>query len=75
METIKKYYRVDRRQISFLKFIFEAYDGIALMTTIDAASGIIVLYIAPGCESDTEAVLQDMKNHFIIEPVTPDGGS
>jgi hypothetical protein len=67
LETIKKFLRVDRREICFLKFILEAYDGIATLTTIDAHQGIIMLRIAPGCEGDVEAVLQDLKKDIIID--------
>lgn len=67
METIKKYLRVDRREICFLRFIFEAYDGIAIITTIDPDSGIVLLSIAPGCEDDVEMILQDLKKDIMIE--------
>ena len=66
MKTIKKILRVDRREICYLKFILEAYDGIATLTTIDAHQGIVMLRIAPGCEGDVEAVLQDLKKDIII---------
>jgi hypothetical protein len=67
LETIKKFLRIDRREICFLKFILEAYDGIATLTTIDAQQGIVLLRIAPGCEGDVEAVLQDLKKDMIID--------
>lgn len=67
MKTIKKILRVNRREICFIKFILEAYDGIATMTTIDAHQGIVMLRIAPGCEDDVEAVLQGLKNDMIID--------
>ncbi|HAY38258.1 MAG TPA: DUF4911 domain-containing protein [Desulfobacteraceae bacterium] len=67
MKTIKKFLRVDRREICYLKFILEAYDGIATLTTIDAHQGIVMLRIAPGCEGDVEAVLQDLKKDIIID--------
>lgn len=69
VETTKKYYRVDRKQISFVKFILEAYDGLAVLTTIDAAKGIVVLHIAPGCEADAEMILQDLKKNVMIENI------
>ena len=68
METLRKYYRVDRRQIAYLRFIFEAYDGIAVVRTLDAQKGIVVLHIAPGCETDVEFVLNDLRKHVMIEP-------
>lgn len=67
MKTIKKYFRIDRKEICFLKFILEAYDGIATLTTIDARQGIILLRIAPGCEDEVETILQDLKKDTIIQ--------
>jgi len=67
LETIQRYYRVDRRKIAFLRFIFEAYDGIAGLTTIDPERGIISLHIAPGCENDVEFILQDLKKEILID--------
>lgn len=69
MESIKRYYRVDRTEIAFLRFIFEAYDGIAMVRTMDAQKGVIMLYIAPGCEDDVNYVLQDLEKHLMIEPI------
>ncbi len=67
METIKRYYRVDRREISFLKFIFEAYDGMATMTTTDPEKGLVVFHIAPGCEADVEMILNELKADIMTE--------
>ncbi len=69
VETIKKYYRIDRREIAFLKFILEAYDGLAVLTTIDSEKGIVVINIAPGCETDVEMILQDLKKNVMIENI------
>jgi len=68
LETIKRYYRVDRREIAFLRFILEAYDGIAVMRTQDRELGIIGLDIAPGCEAEVDLILRDLKQDILIEP-------
>ena len=70
MQTERKRYRVDRTQICFLKFIFEAYEGIAVLTTLDPEYGLVELAIAPGCESDVAMVLEDLKKNVLIEPWT-----
>jgi hypothetical protein len=57
---------VDRRQIAFIKFIFEAYDGIAGIRTTDPVKGIIKLHIAPGCQEQVEQVLRDLKKEILI---------
>lgn len=67
METTKRYYRVDRSEIAYLRFIFEAYDGIAVVKTVDARKGIIVLHVAPGCDNDVDDVLQDLKKEIMIQ--------
>jgi hypothetical protein len=68
IKSSKRYYRVDRREISYLRFIFEAYDGMATIETLNPESGLIVIYIAPGCVSDVEMVLRDLENNIMIEP-------
>ena len=72
MEITKKYYRVERKDISFLKFIFEAYDGIAVITTVDRPKGIVMFRIPPGCETDVDTVLQDLGKDMKIEEYVPD---
>jgi hypothetical protein len=67
-ETAKRCYRVDRREIAYLKFILEAYDGLAVVSTVDPEAGILVLHIAPGCEPDVEIILQDLKREIMMEP-------
>lgn len=67
MTTTKLYYRVDRRQISLIKFIFEAYEGLAVVTTLDAAAGAIVLAVAPGCEATAREVMADLGRAILIE--------
>ncbi|MGB2929089.1 MAG: DUF4911 domain-containing protein [Desulfobacterales bacterium] len=69
MNTIKKYFRVDRREIAFLKFIFEAYDGIVTITTEDPHQGVVRLCIAPGCENDVEMILKDLKKDILIKQI------
>ena len=66
-ETIKRYYRVDRHKIAYLRFVFEAYDGLAMIETLNPESGVIVFYIAPGCESDVDMILADLKSDIMME--------
>ena len=61
---------MDRRQIAFIKFVFEAYDGIAGMRTINPTKGIIKLYIAPGCVEQVDRILQYFKKEIRIQRLT-----
>ncbi len=66
-ETVKKYYRVDRREIAYVKFILEGYDGLAVMTTVKAGAGEIVLSVDPVCEAELEMILEDLGKEILIE--------
>jgi hypothetical protein len=69
MKTTARKYRVDRRQIAFLRFILDAYDGIAVVTTLDPDAGIVVLRIPPGCDREVDMILQAIGREILIEPV------
>jgi len=67
--TVKRYYRVDRRQIHFLKFILEGYDGLAVVRTIDPPEGLVVLHIGPGCQDVVDMIIQDLEREIRIQRV------
>ena len=68
MQCQKRYLRVDRRHIGFMKFIFEAYEGIANLTTIDPNLGIILINIPDGCEDTVTNLLEILGRDILIEP-------
>ena len=69
--STRRYYRIDRREIAFFKFILEAYDGLAVVSTLDPQAGIVVLHIAPGCEQDIEKIVADLSRDIMMEPAQP----
>ena len=71
LRTLRRFYRINRRDISFLRFILEAYDGVALLTTQDAQQGIVSLTIAPGCETLVDGIIGSLAagEDIMIEPL------
>ncbi len=69
MRTIYKNYQVEKSRIGFLKFIFEAYGGLAVITTLDAKKGLVRFAMAPGCIDEIGEVLKDLKRDIIINEV------
>jgi uncharacterized protein DUF4911 len=69
LETTKHRYRVDRRQISFIRFILEAYDNVAVMTTLDSRQAVIQITIAPGCEAMVAGIVDSFAGEFDMIPV------
>ena len=50
MEATRWMFRVERKDIHYLRTTIEAYDGMAMVRTVDASKATIELLIAPGCE-------------------------
>jgi hypothetical protein len=69
LETIKHRYRVDRRQISFIRFILEAYDNVAVMTTLDSREAVVQISVAPGCEAMVAGIVGSFADEFDMIPV------
>ncbi len=61
METVRKVYRVDRREINYLRTTLESYDGMVMVTTIDPYEARIEIMISPGCEDLVSALVDSLK--------------
>jgi hypothetical protein len=46
----RRYFRVGRRDLAYLKFIIEAYDGLATLSTVER-EGAIVSITSPSCRA------------------------
>jgi hypothetical protein len=68
VESIKKIFRIDPRQIAYFRFILEAYDGLAVLTTLDAKSGVVLLYVPPACEEQADMIIRGLSMEMTIEP-------
>ena len=67
METVKKYYRADRKNISLIKFMIEACEGLAVLSTEDSQLGILKFSIAPGCVEEFNEVIEGLSREMRIE--------
>jgi hypothetical protein len=61
LETIKRRFRVNREDIHYLRTTIEAYDGMAVVRTVDPSEATIELLIAPGCEDLISKLLMALK--------------
>ncbi len=71
MNTRSKYFRVQRKDIAYLKFIIESHEGMAVVRTTDPHEAIVELMIAPGWEEDAEEVLEELRKEIAIEALSP----
>jgi hypothetical protein len=47
-------------RIHFLKFILEGYDGMALLSTVDAVQGLVEIRYPPEVENDLKKLLHSL---------------
>ena len=52
--------RIDPRRIGYFKFILEGYDGMALVTTINAKEGAIIVRYPSFFHDDLLAIIDDV---------------
>jgi len=70
MDTHSRYFRVRREDIAYLKFILEAYEGMAVLRTTDPHEAVVELMVAPGWEKDVEEVIDGLRKEIPIEPLS-----
>lgn len=65
---ICRYFKVAHRDMVFLKFILEAYEGMNVMSTVDNKAGIIRIAIMPGFVDDIDRLLAELGGQVVMEP-------
>ena len=64
---IFRYFKVRHRDMVYLKFILEAYEGMNVMSTVDNVAGIIRIAIMEGFEADMDGLLADLGRQVAME--------
>jgi hypothetical protein len=73
MEVASRYYQLASRDLVYMKFILEAYEGLSTMSTIDGKRGVVkVEYPVPFAE-DVAALMQALATEIAVTEVTPGG--
>lgn len=69
MKTIYKEYMVEKSRIGFIRFIFEAHEGLAVPTTLDPKTGHIRLAIIPEQMESVRMIVDDLKKDFKFDEI------
>ncbi len=71
MQTNKKLFMVDRSKISYIRWIMESYDGMAIVSTIDPFKAVIELKVAPGCNTIIDELLNSLRidENIKLDPI------
>jgi Domain of unknown function (DUF4911) len=67
--------RVPRRDIAYVKFVVESYEGVAVTRTVDPAAGLVVVLVAPDFLPVAERVLSALAAEGACETMEAPAGS
>ena len=65
--VVVRHFRVARRDMVFLKFIVEAYEGMMTMSTVDQREGIVRISSADWAAADCAALLASLQADITLE--------
>jgi len=61
MNTTRRAYRVDRKEIHYIRSTLESYDGMALVRTLDPRAALLEVLIPPGCEGPALELVRSLE--------------
>ncbi len=63
-DTVQIRLEIDKRDIAYLVSLFEGYDSLAVVRTLDNTRGLVELMVAPDFLDDTRRLLAALKEEM-----------
>jgi hypothetical protein len=63
-EMLLRNFRIDRRDMAYLKYILEGYEGLATVTTIQRGEPAVRLSVAPDFSADVDGILEALRGEI-----------
>ena len=73
METDCRYFQLASRDLVYMKFILEAYEGLCTMSTVDGKRGIVRVSYQRPLAGDVAALLDALSAEIAVTEVTEGG--
>ena len=73
MKTGNRYYQLASRDLVYMKFILEAYEGLSTMSTIDGKRGIVRVNFPLPFAADMAALMDALAKEIAVSEVTEGG--
>ena len=69
-DSIQWLLEVDKKEIAYIVSVFEGYDNLAVVRTVDPAQSIIELMISPDYLEDTRQLIKAIAKEIPFRPLT-----
>jgi len=73
MDVVPLYLRVPRREVAYVKFVFESYEGVAVCRTLDRHEAILVALVVPDALAQARLIVEALVAEGACEEVAPTG--
>jgi hypothetical protein len=61
--------RVPRRDVAYVKFVFESYEGVAVTRTLDPRAAHVVVLVPPDFVADARRVVEELHAEGVCEEI------
>ncbi len=69
-----RYFRLDRRNLVYLKFVLEAYEGLSTLSTVEGDGTLVRITTFPWCAGDVDALIEALRKEISISETAPPPG-
>lgn len=73
-ETLARYFRVNRHDLVYLKFILEAYEGLAVLSTVQREEAVVRIGYPHFSAADVDALLAALSGEIEMTEVPAPAG-
>jgi hypothetical protein len=74
-DVVPIFLRLPPREIAFVKFVFESYEGVAVVRTLDRRAALLVVLAVPDFEAAARAVVASLVAAGACEETVAPAGS
>lgn len=66
-KIITKIIKVERKDVCYISHLFEAYEGLAVIRTLDPRNGVLAVWISCDFYKDVISILENLKEEINID--------
>lgn len=66
-----RYFRLDRRDLVYLKFILEAYEGLTSLSTVEKHGALVRITTFPWCAADVDSLIEALRQEIHMSETVP----
>jgi hypothetical protein len=68
---ITRYFQLDRRDLAYLTFILDAYEGLATLSTVEKKDTLVSITTFPGATADLDRLITALQGEITLTEKAP----